>query len=297
MLHLELYKIFYYVAQYKNITHAANALYLSQPAVSKSIKKLESISNCTLFTRSQKGVSLTSEGEILYEYIQKAFYYLNGGEQVIKRLNDLENGSVRIGISNTLCKYFLLPHLERFHQAYPHISIKILNQPTPDTCALLEDGTIDFGIVSSPYHELEFHYVRLMTVQDIFISNKPGLPDPLPIQKITDLPLMLMEKQNQSRIFIDDFLYQNGITIKPEIEVGSMEFLIDFAKIGIGSAFVIKEFVLDELENSLLYEIPILPQPPPREIGIITKDQRPISKASRRFIQCLTEAFPSKEAP
>lgn len=291
MLHLELYRIFYYVATYKNITHAASLLYISQPAVSKSIKKLEALTNCTLFIRGQKGVSLTSEGEILFEYIQKAFYYLDGGENIIKKINNLEDGSVRIGISNTLCRYCLFPQLEIFHSKYPHISIKIMNQPTPDTCALLEEGTIDFGIISIPNYEIGYNYIKLMTVNDVFVSKEPYEQDSLPLEGLLDLPIMLMEKENQTRIYIDDFLRKRGIILKPEIEIGSMEFLIELAKIGIGTACVIKEFVLKELESGILYEIPITPKPSPREIGIITKEQIPISKASKRFIEYLKEKF------
>ena len=294
MLHLELYRIFYYVATYKNITHAANHLFISQPAVSKSIKNLEALTNCTLFIRSRKGVSLTSEGELLLEYIQKAFYYLDGGENIIRKINNLEDGCVRIGISNTLCRYFLFPHLETFHHKYPHIAIKIMNQPTPDTCALLEEGAIDFGIISIPNYEMGYNYIKLMTVNDVFVSKKPYEQDSLPLLEISDLPIMLMEKENQTRIYIDDFFKKNGIILKPEIEIGSMEFLIELAKIGIGTACVIREFVVKELESGILYELPTTPRPSPREIGIITKEQIPISKASKRFIEYLKEEFDNR---
>ena len=296
MINFELYKVFYYVAEAKNISRAAEQLYISQPAVSKSIRKLEALTGCTLFFRSQKGVSLTSEGKILYQYVQKAFLYLNGGEQVISRIRKLDAGSVRIGISNTLCRYCLFPYLEAFHQTYPHIAIKIMNQPTPDTCALLESGGIDFGIISRPASETGFRYTRLMSIHDIFVSNQPCSADILSVHELCLRPLMLMEKENQTRSFIDEYMRQNKKTAEPEIEVGSMEFLIELARIGIGTACVIREFVTEELHNQTLYQLPVMPAPPPREVGIVRKNKIPVSRASRQFMDFLIKEYQSKSA-
>lgn len=289
MLHAELYKTFYYVATYKNITHAANILYTSQPAVSKSIKKLEALTKCTLFIRSQKGVTLTSEGEILYDYVQKAFNYLISGEKIIKKINNLEEGVVRVGISNTLCKYYFLPYLEKFHQCYPHISIQIVNQPSPNTFSLLEEGSIDFGIISIPKDKSDYKYISLMSLNDIFVSKNPYENKNCSLHNLKNLKIMLLDKQNQTRIYINDFLQENGIVLNPEIEIGSMDFLIELAKIGIGIACVIKEFVLSELQNGILHELPIIPKPLPRKIGIVIKEQIPISRAAQKFIEFLKE--------
>ena len=291
MINFELYKIFYYVATHRNISRTAELLYISQPAVSKSIRKLESLTNCTLFIRSQKGVTLTSEGQILYDYIQKAFFYLHGGEQAIERINRLDDGNVRIGISNTLCKYCLFPHLETFHQAYPQITIQITNQPSPVTCHLLEQGSIDFGIISVAEPKPDFRYTKLMTIHDIFVSNRPGSSERISVPELSGLPLMLMEKENQTRIFADEYMRRYGVTVNPWIEVGSMEFLVELARIGIGTACVIREFVAEELKSQVLFELPLVPAPEPREVGVITKSQLPLSKASARLIEHLEDAY------
>lgn len=289
MLQTELYKVFYYVATHKNITHAADILFTSQSAVSKSIKKLEAQTNCTLFIRSQKGVTLTSEGRILYEYVQKAFNYLINGEKVMEKILNLEEGIVKVGISNTLCKYFFLPYLEKFHHAYPHISIQIINQPSPNTYTLLDENSIDFGIITIPKIKTNYKYIPLMIISDTFVSKDPYKNKICPLNELENLSLMLLDKDNQTRRFIDDFLNSNNIYVKPEIEMGSMDFLIEFAKIGIGTACVIKEFVLDELKKQTLYEIPIMPKPLPREIGIVVQEQFPLSTAAKTFIEFLKE--------
>lgn len=289
MISTELYKVFYYVAMYKNITHAANELFTSQSAVSKSIKKLEQLTNCTLFIRSQKGVTLTSEGEILFEYVQKAFKYLLNGEKIIEKINNKEKGIVRVGISNTLCKYFFFPHLKKFHHSYPDISIKIMNQSSPNTYSLLDEGAIDFGIVSIPKNKSSYKYIELMSLNDIFVSKEPYIKEKFPLEDLANQPLMLLDKENQTRIYIDDFLTTQGVFVNPEIEIGSMEFLIELAKIGIGTACVIKEFVTEELLNGMLYELPIMPKPSPRKIGVVIKEHLPISTASKTFIKFLEE--------
>lgn len=289
MISTELYKVFYYVAMYKNITHAANELFTSQSAVSKSIKKLEQLTNCTLFIRSQKGVTLTSEGEILFEYVQKAFKYLLNGEKIIEKINNKEKGIVRVGISNTLCKYFFFPHLKKFHHSYPDISIKIMNQSSPNTYSLLDEGAIDFGIVSIPKNKSSYKYIELMSLNDIFVSKEPYIKEKFPLEDLANQPLMLLDKENQTRIYIDDFLTTQGVFVNPEIEIGSMEFLIELAKIGIGTACVIKEFVTEELSNGMLYELPITPRPSPRKIGVVIKEHLPISTASKTFITFLEE--------
>ena len=268
MLHTELYKVFYYVSIYKNISKASEVLYISQPAVSKSIKKLEQLTDCTLFIRNSKGVTLTSEGEILFEYVEKAFNYLINGEKIIEKINKKEEGIVKIGISNTLCKYFFIPYLEKFHQKYPKIKIQIINCSSPSTYKLLDDGQIDFGIVSFPVQKYDYQYTSLMTISDIFVASNKYMPNikKCTLEQLSTHPLMLLEKENQTRIFIDNFLLSQGIELKPEIEIGSMDFLIEFAKIGIGVACVIKEFVIDDLLDNSLIELPIKPAPPKREI-------------------------------
>lgn len=290
MLHTELYKVFYYVAKYNNISKAAKALYISQPAVSKSIKKLESQTGCSLFTRSSKGVTLTTEGEILFNYVETAFISLANGEKIIEKLNKKQDGIVKIGISNTLCKYYFLPHLQDFHRQYPHIKIQIVNRPSPETYQLLDEGEIDFGIISIPDIRLDYEYISLMSIQDIFVANNKYYPSnsKLKVGDLSAFSIMMIESGNQTRIYIDKFLGDNSVMLIPEIEIGSMDFLVEFAKIGIGVACVIKEFVHDDLADGTLKQLAISPEPKPRDIGLVLKKNIPLSIAAKTFIELLS---------
>ncbi len=289
MLPTELYKSFYFTAMCGNISEAAERLYISQPAISKSIKKLENLIGCPLFIRSSRGVILTTEGQILYDYVKSAFEKLDNGERILERLKKRTEGIVKVGISNTLCRYFFLPHLEEFHYSYPGIRIQIINRTSPDTLMLLEQGRLDFGIISIPMDKGDMEYIELMTIQDIFVAGKKYdiNESPLSIEKLLEYPLLMLEDKNLSRIYIDNYFKSNNISFTPEIEISSMDILIEFAKIGLGIAAVIKNFVSEDLASGELKEIALSPALPPRKIGIALKKNIPVSLASQSFIEFL----------
>ncbi|MDR3585088.1 MAG: LysR family transcriptional regulator [Desulfosporosinus sp.] len=289
MLHTELYKVFYFTAMCRSISEAAVRLYISQPAISKSIKKLETLTGCTLFIRNSRGVTLTTEGQVLYDYVKSAFETLNNGEMMLEKLKKRTEGIVKVGISNTLCRYFFLPHLEAFHYQYPGLRIQIINRPSPDTLKLLEQGQLDFGIISIPMDKGDLEYIELMTIQDIFVAGrKYNIPESaLPLEKLVSYPLLMMEDKNLSRIHIDDYFKANHLSFTPEIEISSMDILIEFAKIGLGIASVIKSFVSEELALGTLKEVPVFPAIPQRKIGIAMKKNIPVSLATQSFIAFL----------
>ncbi len=286
MIDAELYRVFYIVAGCPTISAAAEQLHVSQPAVSKSIKKLEDLTGCLLFQRSSKGIRLTSEGAILLEYVRSGFQHLENGERIVKKIRNRERGVVRVGISTTLCKYFFIPYLERFHQRYPGIRITIVNRTSPETLNLLEQGVIDFGIISIPESRSRFTFHELLTISDIFVGSHrfAELPTPQPLAALASYPLMMLEKDNLTRTHVDAHLHRYGVALQPEIEIGSLEFLIEFARIGLGIALVIKNFVEEELGGGSLVEIAVTPAIPPRKIGIVVPDNLPLSIAAETFI-------------
>lgn len=286
MIDAELYHVFHIVAECGTVSGAARALHVSQPAVTKSVKKLEDLTGCMLFHRSSKGVRLTTEGRILFDYVKNGFEHLQNGERVLNKIRNKGQGLVKVGISNTLCKYFFMPHLEVFHEKYPGIRIAVVNRTSPETLKLLEQGHIDFGIISIPMDRSRFSYHELMTIQDIFVAGcrYPELRRPQPLAALARYPLMMLEKDNVTRTYIDAYLAENNVSFQPEIEVSSLEFLAEFARIGLGIAAVIGNFVQDELRKGLLHEIPVTPAIPQRRIGIVTPKNLPLSIAAKTFV-------------
>ena len=286
---LSSYRIFYTVANTGNISKAAKELYISQPAISKSIQKLEESVGCKLFSRSSRGVVLTDEGKLLYEHVSEACETLTMGEEKLKRSIELGVGHLKIGVSSTLCKYLLLPYLKEFIRQNPHISISISCQSTNDTLKLLEDNKIDIGLIGKPENLKNIHFDFLEEIEDIFVAAKDYLRNlkARGIQKdhiLQSSTLMLLDKNNMTRQYIDDYLQENQIIIKDSIDISDMDLLIDFARIGVGVACVIKNFVREDLENGTLVEIPLGFPIHKREVGFAYKTTTKPSKSLAEFI-------------
>ena len=287
---LSSYRIFYTVANTGNISKAAKELYISQPAISKSIQKLEDSVGCKLFSRSSRGVVLTDEGQLLYEHVSEAFETLTIGEEKLKRSIELGIGHLKIGVSSTLCKYLLLPYLKEFIHQNPHISISISCQSTNETLQLLEDNKIDIGLIGKPDNLRNIHFDYLEEIEDIFVVAKDylrnlkarGVPKDSILQNST---LMLLDKNNMTRQYIDDYLQNNQIVIKDSIDISDMDLLIEFARIGVGVACVIRNFVKSDLENGTLIEIPLGFPIHKREVGFAYKTSIKPSKSLAEFIR------------
>lgn len=296
---LNYYKAFYMVAKYKNISKAADALFISQPAISKSLSHLEENLGCTLFSRTSRGVSLTADGEILYERIREAFAAIEAGEEELRHRTELGIGQLRIGVSTTLCKYILLPYLQNFIRQHPHIRITIECQSTLHTVELLESGQIDIGLIGAPKHHGTLTFLPLKKIQDTFVATQSYL-DNLSIREHTDsdlflsATLMLLDEENITRQYINDYFYRNQIKTNQILEVSSMDLLIEFAKIGIGAACVIREFVEQELKESTLIEIPMAEPIESRSIGFAYSNSHKLSKSALTF---LNSVFPYQAPP
>ena len=287
---LSLYKVFYTVANAGNISKAAAELFISQPAISKSIRKLEQSLDVTLFSRNSRGVQLTEEGEVLYDYVQRAFYALQTGEAQLKKINDLGIGHLHIGVSTTLCKYMLLPYLKEFVAAHPHIRITIDCQSTNHTLHLLKENKIDLGLIGRPERLHHIHFDSLGEIEDIFVSTQSYLDNlSLRTSHKDDLfksaTLMLLDKENMTRQYIDDYLSLYHIETNNTLEVSTMDLLIEFAKTGLGVACVIRQFVENELKDGTLVNIPLEAPLHKREIGFAYLENIQQTSAVKEFIQ------------
>lgn len=286
---LSLYRIFFEVASTGNISKAAKNLYISQPAISKAIQRLEQNLGFSLFTRSSRGVVLSHDGEILYEHVKNAFSILNQGEKELKQIHEFGIGYIRIGVSTTLCKYILLPYLSEYVKSHPHMRISIECQSSTQTLRLLEDNRIDIGIIGQPQDNKNIQFNELMEIHDVFVASKtyldnlllrdPTVSDDL----LSKANVMLLDKSNITRKYIDEYFKEYNLEINHALEVTSMDLLIDFAKIGLGVSCVIQEFVQVEIEKNELVIINDTPKIPSRYIGIAYAKKPIMSSAVESF--------------
>ncbi|MBO8462900.1 MAG: LysR family transcriptional regulator [Firmicutes bacterium] len=296
---LSLYKIFNTVAKTENISHAAKELYISQPAISKSISHLEEALNTTLFLRTSRGVKLTPEGKVLYEYTKSAFDMIRQGEEQLNKMNDLGISELHIGVTTTLCKFLLIPILKEFLLQYPHIKFQINCQSPSETIALLESGQLDLGLIIMPSSHSSLQFYPYTTITDIFVCTEQYLENlkmcSLPSLSETELlksaNFMLLDKSNVTRQHLDRYLTDFCIEENAVLEVTDMDLLIELAKIGVGISGVIKEFVSKELQAKELIELSIPFTIPTRTVAFAYHKSSSHSPTVQNFLKFI-DSYP-----
>ena len=289
---LELYKVFKEVAEAGNITAAAQALYISQSAVSQSIKQLESDLQTRLFARNSRGVTLTADGKLLYEYVRSAIGLLETGEAKLSQTRELQMGHLTIGASDTVTSQFLLPHLDSFHRQFPAIHIQIVSGRSHKVLGLLQSGKVDIAFASTP-GEGSFETIPCFATHSIFVAS-PEYPCDFDhvytLAEIADFPLILLERKASSRLYLEKYFLQNGLRLNPEIELGARSLLVDLAAIGFGVAGVTEEFVRKDLESGRLRKLQTSFDIPRRSVDMCVLRGVPQTAAGQRFADHIRES-------
>ena len=285
-INYELYKVFYHVASTLSFSEASKQLFISQSAVSQSIKTLERRLDQTLFIRSTKHVQLTPEGEILLRHIEPAMHFIRRGEA---QLLDAAatGGQIRIGASDTICRYFLVPYLERFHRDFPSAHIKVINQTSIKCVELLETGQVDLIVTNYPNQYLSnvSSIKKIRTFKDVFIANKSFEQlkgQKLSYEQLSKYPILMLDKRSTTSEFLHRLFQQHHLDLVPEIELTSNDLLIDLARIGLGIAFI-PDFCIQE-PNDDLFIVETEEELPTRELVIAHNEQIPLTKASEEFL-------------
>ena len=285
-INLELYKVFYYVATTLSFSEASRQLFISQSAVSQSIKTLEKKLGHTLFIRSTKKVLLTPEGELLLEHVKPALQMLDEGESLLSGSNMLK-GQLRIGASDTICRYFLIEYFRRFHQSYPDVRIKVTNSTSIGCVELLEKGQVDLIVCNSPNSRLGNHMkVKVLKdFHDVFVGD----PDcfafkhlPCSLKELLEYPILMLSSKSTTSEYLYHTFAVHDLKLLPEVELNSNDLLMDLARIGLGIACV-PDYMLDPEDS--LKPIPLTEQLPSRQLILVQHDNLPVSQAAERFLE------------
>ena len=291
---LDWYKTFLAVAKHQSMSQAARGLSVSQPAVSQTIRQLEERLGAKLFVRHPKGMSLTEEGQALYGYADRALALIGAAQGHFDQLRELAAGQLRIGASDSLCKHWLLPRLERFHHAHPAVGIRVTNRTSSETMALLARGDADIGLVNLPMHIPAAYTVReIARVLDCFVYSPrffPNMPRKMSWQELAQMPLVLLENASSTRRELDAQGLAQGVRWAPEIELGSLDLLVEFALSGLGIAAAVAEFVEPQLKDGSLRRVELEPPIPSRAIGMVWHRDVPLPHAARAFMEGFVEA-------
>ena len=289
-INYELYKVFYYVARTLSFSEASKCLFISQSAVSQSVKVLEKKLGQTLFIRSTKKVQLTPEGEILFKHIEPAMNLIQKGENQLLEANSLNGGQLRIADSDNICRYYLVPSLNRFHKAYPNVHIKVFNFTSIECAHVLENGQVDFILSNYPNSGLlASHSVRsIHEFHDVFVANAEAFPlkdQVLTLEELKEYPIMMLDRKSTTSEFLHSMFQRSHLDLVPEIELSSNDLLIDLARIGLGIAFV-PDFCIPA-DESQLYILKLAQSLPARKLVVASNDSVPLSQAAKQFMDML----------
>ncbi|MGO5053383.1 LysR family transcriptional regulator [Lachnospiraceae bacterium LCP25S3_G4] len=286
-INYELYKVFYYVATTLSFSEASKQLFISQSAVSQSIKALEKKLDQVLFIRSTKRVQLTPEGEILLRHVEPAMNLIMRGEaQIIDSAST--GGQIRIGASDTICRYFLVPYLERFHKEFPNAHIKVTNQTSLNCVELLETGQVDLIVTNFPNSHLSNMYSvkPIKDFKDVFIANEAYADlkeKKLSLKELAELPILMLDRNSTTSEFLHSLFQQNQLDLVPEIELSSNDLLIDLASIGLGIAFIPDYCVPHKSKG--LFIVETKEELPTRQLAVVHNERVPITNATLEFLK------------
>lgn len=286
------YRIFYYVAKYGSFTAAANKLMNNQPNITRAMKVLESELGCTLFVRTNKGVTLTLEGEALYAHISLAFEHIQTGEEEISANKGLQRGIVSIGATEISLRCFLLPILNDYRNKYPGIRIKISNLSSQQALSALKAGIVDFAIVTTPIqkdsalHEVKVKEFREVAICGEVLKSKLGSAS-LTIKDLIQYPIISFEKGRSTHSFYTELFAKHGINFSPDIEAATADQIIPIVKHNLGIGFIPEEFLYDEPNG--IYKLNLKDQIPTREICVVTRKGHSPSLAARELEKMMLE--------
>ena len=291
----EYYKIFYYVAKYENLTKAATALKTSQPAVTRTIHKLEGELGCRLFTRSKTGMKLTPEGRTFYGYVAAGCAQFFKGENDLSNLISLENGTIYISATETALHCYLFQAMEEFNSLYPNVRFKILNNSTTESVNAVKEGKVDLAFVSANLQVAKPLRMKILRkYRDILIAGmrfeelKAGKEE-LSLKELVSYPWISLTAETITRRFLNEYFEKNGLTFAPDMELATTDMILPAVRHNLGLGFIPAEFADAELKSGQGFEIKVKEKLPERNIVLIYDMEYPQSIAAKEFQKFLKE--------
>ena len=278
------YRVFYYVAKYGNVSQAAKLLLNNQPNLTRTIRNLESELGCPLFSRTNRGMKLTPEGERLYAHVRIAFEHIEAGEAELTEARNLQTGTVYIAASEVALRCLLLPVLKQYRLLYPGVHIRISNHSTPQAIAALKDGAADIAVVTTPtVHSASLAETVIRPIQEVAVCSSafPALTDrPVALSELLDYPIISLGPDTKSFAFYSDFFTGHSLPFHPAIEAFTADQILPMVEADLGIVFVPNELLTPE---SRVCRIDLKAQIPERQVVLIKRKGQPLSVAARKL--------------
>lgn len=296
----EYYKIFYYVAKYQNFTRAARVLGNNQPNITHAMNRLESQLNCVLFIRSNRGVTLTPEGEMLYSRIASATVQIQDAEEELSASATLEHGAISISATETALNIYLAEKLRSFHTEYPGIRLRISNHSTPQAVQAVKNGEVDFAVVTTPAEVAQgLKMVELNAYHEVLVGGKTFTAlasQSLTLKELSNYPIISLSDESMTRSFYRQFFLEHDAVLRPDTEAATTDQMLTLVKSELGLAFLPEPMVRGLLERNEIVQLQLQEQIPQRSVCLVYDRHRPLNTAARKFQQMLKEAQPQNNS-
>lgn len=284
-LNLNLYKIFYDVAQYGSVSTASKNLLISQPAISRSIKKLEEDLNVTLFYRTLNGMVLTEKGKELLGYVEEACNSLRIGERTMMETNNLVKGKLSIGVPSHIASFYIFDKIKKFHKDYPDIEISIVSRCTAELIRLLENHEIDFVIDTSPIvgSEKELTIEELIHVDHCFVCLTSDNYEAKKLKDLENYPLILPVEITSHRKRLNEVALESGVNFNNILSIETSEMIRESVLQGVGVGYVLRDVMKKDIESGKVKVLEIEEKLPFVTVNLVYIDKY-LMNAPKEFI-------------
>ena len=288
---LDAYRVFYYVAQYRSFTKAAQLLYSNQPNVTRTIKNLEQDLGCTLFIRTSRNVQLTPEGEALFSHIGPAMQQIQIGEEAVHLHTSLQSGTISIGASEIALHHILLPILETFRQEYPGIRLRIFNSNSQQAVSVLKDRLVDFSLLTPPIEtDTHFQCTDLATFREVPVCGTAYAQlaaSALSLEQMASFPLISLCKVTSTHRLYSDWFQAHGCSFAPDIETATADQILPMVRANLGIGFIPERTAKAAAVDGSIASLQLKEDPPERTICLIKHKDAPLSIAAAKLEEML----------
>ena len=281
------YKVFYYVAKYQNFTKAARVLGSNQPNVTHTMNRLEEQLGCVLFIRSNRGVTLTPEGELLYARVSSAAVQIQEAEEELSASATLEHGSISISATETALNIYLSDKLRAFHEDFPRIRLRISNHSTPQAVQAVRNGEVDFAVVSTPAEvDAPLNMVELESFREILVGGRTFTAlasQTLSLKELSAYPLISLSEESMTRAFYRQFFLEHDAVLRPDTEAATTDQMLTLVRSELGLAFVPEPMTRNALKSREIVQLTLKEEIPARSVCLVYDRHRPLNTAARAF--------------
>ena len=281
------YKVFYYVAKYQNFTKAARVLGSNQPNVTHTMNRLEEQLGCVLFIRSNRGVTLTPEGELLYARVSSAAVQIQEAEEELSASATLEHGSISISATETALNIYLSDKLRAFHEDFPRIRLRISNHSTPQAVQAVRNGEVDFAVVSTPTEvDAPLNMVELEPFREILVGGRTFTAlasQTLSLKELSAYPLISLSEESMTRAFYRQFFLEHDAVLRPDTEAATTDQMLTLVRSELGLAFVPEPMTCNALKSREIVQLTLREEIPARSVCLVYDRHRPLNTAARAF--------------